>query len=70
MIIPPLTDNRKKHLSYFKTAKEIQVKIGKNINTCTKLSMGMTSDYIEAIKAGATHIRIGTALFGGRKKWL
>jgi len=68
MIIPPRTDDRKKYLSYFKMAKEIQIKIEKIITTCTKLSMGMTSDYMDAIKAGATHIRIGTALFGDRKK--
>lgn len=30
------------------------------------LSMGMTADMEHAIAAGATHIRIGTALFGGR----
>tara|TARA_A100001011_G_scaffold390137_1_gene472961 strand:- start:3322 stop:3789 length:468 start_codon:yes stop_codon:yes gene_type:complete len=68
MIIPPLTDNKKKYLNYFKSAKEIQSKVEKKIKTCTKLSMGMTNDYIDAIKAGATHIRIGTALFGKRKK--
>lgn len=31
------------------------------------LSMGMSGDYIEAIRLGATHIRVGTALFGERK---
>ncbi len=31
------------------------------------LSMGMSGDYERAIEAGATHIRIGTALFGERK---
>lgn len=30
------------------------------------LSMGMSSDYLEAIECGATHIRIGTSLFGPR----
>ena len=30
------------------------------------LSMGMSHDYIDAIKEGATHIRIGTAIFGDR----
>lgn len=30
------------------------------------LSMGMSSDYVEAISEGATHVRIGTALFGSR----
>ena len=30
------------------------------------LSMGMSADYAEAIAAGATHVRIGTAIFGSR----
>lgn len=30
------------------------------------LSMGMSQDYIEAIRFGATHIRIGTSIFGSR----
>ena len=67
MIIPPLVDNKKKYNSYFKLAKEIQTQLKKSINTCQYLSMGMTNDYIDAVKAGATHIRIGTALFGERK---
>ena len=32
----------------------------------TTLSMGMSADFEAAIKAGATHVRIGTAVFGGR----
>ena len=31
-----------------------------------QLSMGMSGDYETAVKLGATHIRVGTALFGGR----
>ena len=34
------------------------------------LSMGMSQDYVSAIKEGATHIRIGTAIFGDRSKFL
>ena len=34
------------------------------------LSMGMSQDYASAIKEGATHIRIGTAIFGDRSKFL
>lgn len=30
------------------------------------LSMGMSGDYPLAIEAGATHVRIGTAIFGAR----
>jgi pyridoxal phosphate enzyme (YggS family) len=32
----------------------------------TELSMGMSGDYVEAIKEGATMLRVGTAIFGGR----
>jgi uncharacterized pyridoxal phosphate-containing UPF0001 family protein len=31
-----------------------------------ELSMGMSSDYLAAIAEGATFVRIGTAIFGGR----
>jgi uncharacterized pyridoxal phosphate-containing UPF0001 family protein len=30
------------------------------------LSMGMSSDYPTAVTLGATHVRVGTALFGAR----
>ncbi|MBA3897241.1 MAG: alanine racemase, partial [Sphingomonadaceae bacterium] len=32
----------------------------------TGLSMGMSGDYGTAVKLGATHVRVGTALFGAR----
>ena len=35
---------------------------------CNNLSMGMSNDYETAIAEGATHIRLGTALFGDRPK--
>lgn len=37
-------------------------------NNLTKLSMGMSSDYEDAIALGTTHIRLGTAIFGEREK--
>tara|TARA_Y100001960_G_C14416875_1_gene700887 strand:+ start:282 stop:746 length:465 start_codon:yes stop_codon:yes gene_type:complete len=67
MIIPPLERNKEKYLNYFKEAQKIKNKTQKKIKTCKYLSMGMSGDYVDAIKAGATHIRIGTALFGKRK---
>lgn len=36
-------------------------------NGLTGLSMGMSSDFEIAVKLGATHIRVGTALFGARE---
>tara|TARA_Y100001934_G_scaffold282709_1_gene397817 strand:- start:829 stop:1491 length:663 start_codon:yes stop_codon:yes gene_type:complete len=64
MTIAPKIKDKKKLINIFKTTKEIQKEIQKEIKECKYLSMGMSEDYIEAIKAGATHIRIGTALFG------
>ena len=31
-----------------------------------ELSMGMTGDYVVAVEEGATHVRVGTAIFGTR----
>ena len=35
-------------------------------NGLAKLSMGMSGDFETAVMLGATHVRIGSALFGGR----
>ncbi|HEX7872049.1 MAG TPA: YggS family pyridoxal phosphate-dependent enzyme [Sphingobium sp.] len=39
-------------------------------NGVTGLSMGMSQDYETAVMLGATHVRVGTALFGARPKQL
>ena len=46
---------------YFQEMFELKQQLGLNC-----LSMGMSSDYLTAIKYGATHIRLGTHLFGER----
>jgi len=56
--------NKKMFTETILLQKEIQKKF---ISTCANTSMGMSEDYLEAVKAGATHIRIGSALFGKRK---
>ena len=35
-------------------------------NGLAKVSMGMSADYETAVRLGATHVRVGTALFGHR----
>jgi uncharacterized pyridoxal phosphate-containing UPF0001 family protein len=35
-------------------------------NGLSTISMGMSADYETAIRLGATHVRVGTALFGTR----
>lgn len=66
MVIPPRTTDRKIYIGYFKKTQKIQEKIQKHVPECKNISMGMSADYVDAIKEGATHIRIGTALFGER----
>ena len=67
MMIPPFLDINDEYRSFFTTTKKIQLAILKSgITSCINLSMGMSRDYTLAIEEGATHIRIGTALFGER----
>ena len=58
MCIPPQVDNVKKHFT--------QMSDLKNSLNLKELSMGMSSDYIEAIEHGATFVRIGSKIFGNR----
>ena len=56
-------------LPVFQKTKEIFDKLKnqvRNPQEWSALSMGMSQDYIDAIQCGATHIRIGTAIFGHR----
>ena len=67
-MIPPQQLENKKLIKIFYKTKIIQITILKEIqHTCTNLSMGMSKDYEIAINEGATHIRIGTGLFGNKK---
>ena len=58
MVIPPDDDNTKK---YFKSTCELN-----NSLALKELSMGMSSDYIDAVHCGATFLRIGSSIFGQR----
>jgi|TARA_B110000211_G_C13942484_1_gene492347 pyridoxal phosphate enzyme (YggS family) len=58
MIIPP---NEKNTTKYFKTLSELNNSLALN-----DLSMGMSADYIEAVRCGATFVRIGSSIFGSR----
>ena len=58
MCIPPFNDDPKKHFLMLSD-------MAKNFNL-PALSMGMSNDFDVALKCGATHIRIGTKIFGER----
>lgn len=69
MAIPPHIDENCNNRIYFAKLRELSVDISrKNIDNVSMnvLSMGMSDDYPEAIKEGATYIRVGTAIFGSR----
>jgi len=52
---------------YYKKTCKIKNEIKEQVNGgCNNLSMGMSNDFEIAIEEGATHVRIGTALFGAR----
>ena len=58
MCIPPLNEDPK---IYFKEMMKL-----KELNNFNDLSMGMSSDYLEAIKYNSTFLRIGSSIFGER----
>ena len=45
---------------------DIKRKMAHNENDINCLSMGMSGDYMDAVREGATLVRVGTALFGAR----
>ncbi|MFV0401020.1 MAG: YggS family pyridoxal phosphate-dependent enzyme [Oscillospiraceae bacterium] len=69
MTIPPICDDIGHLEGYFSQMQQLSVDtalIIRDNDTIDTLSMGMSGDFALAIKHGATIVRIGTALFGGR----
>ncbi|HME31075.1 MAG TPA: YggS family pyridoxal phosphate-dependent enzyme [Pseudolabrys sp.] len=60
MCIPPVDEAPGPHFA-------LTAKIAKR-NGLKLLSMGMSADFATAIALGATHVRVGSAIFGGRAK--
>jgi pyridoxal phosphate enzyme (YggS family) len=65
MTVPPFTDDPKEARPYFDALRALRDRLG-GPSRLPELSMGMTADLEEAIAAGATIVRIGTAIFGAR----
>lgn len=69
MTVAPYTDDPETNRIFFKKLRELSVDIDRqSIDNVSMniLSMGMTGDFEVAIEEGATHIRVGTAIFGKR----
>ena len=58
MVIPPNENDTSK---YFKVLENLNKSLA-----LKELSMGMSADYSQAIKFGATYVRIGSSIFGSR----
>ena len=69
MAIPPISYNSGENLVFFQKMFQLTVDISKKIEDNVMvdcLSMGMSGDFADAIAAGSTMIRVGTAIFGAR----
>lgn len=69
MTIAPFVEDPEENRSVFRDLQKLSVDIdGKNINNVSVdiLSMGMSNDFEVAVEEGATHVRVGTSIFGQR----
>lgn len=67
MTVPPAVDDPEKARPWFAALRRLRDDLS-SAQECSLpyLSMGMSSDYEVAIEEGATHVRIGSAIFGRR----
>ena len=69
MAIPPISEKKGDNCKYFEKMRNLYIDIaGKKYDNVSMvcLSMGMSDDFEDAIAAGSTMIRVGTAIFGAR----
>ena len=68
MTIPPVETESGGNVPYFEKVRDLYVDMNAKLfhNEFKYLSMGMSGDFAEAIRCGATMVRVGTAIFGAR----
>ena len=68
MTIPPAGAARDENMVYFEKVHALYVDINRKMynNELDYLSMGMSGDFADAIRAGSNMVRVGTAIFGAR----
>lgn len=66
MCIPPACDDVAVQRAAFRRLRELRDAVRAQLPSVELLSMGMSSDFEAAIAEGATHVRVGTAIFGAR----
>lgn len=70
MAVAPYTETPEENRVYFRKMRQLSVDIkSQNIDNVYMdfLSMGMTGDFEIAVEEGATHVRVGTGIFGERE---
>jgi PLP dependent protein len=69
MTIPPLAPAPEHSRRYFAALRELRDKLATECRfPLPQLSMGMSNDFRVAIEEGATMVRVGTAIFGDRRR--
>ena len=66
MCLPPVSDDVTEQRRWFARLRELLLELNGKGHALDVLSMGMSGDYEAAVREGATHLRIGTAIFGAR----
>jgi pyridoxal phosphate enzyme (YggS family) len=68
MTMPPYFDSPEMSRPYYIKLRDLKEKMAKEGISLKELSMGMSNDFEIAIEEGATYVRVGTAIFGERRK--
>lgn len=66
MCVPPAEDDPDRQRHWFAELRRLRDRLEADGHRLDVLSMGMSADFELAIAEGATHIRVGTAIFGAR----
>jgi pyridoxal phosphate enzyme (YggS family) len=66
MTIPPPVENADEARPFFRRLRALRDELRPQFPSLEQLSMGMSGDFEVAIAEGATHVRVGTAIFGSR----
>jgi pyridoxal phosphate enzyme (YggS family) len=67
MTIPPNDDDAGASLAHFQALRQLRDEHG-GPRRLPELSMGMSGDFEQGVRAGATYVRVGTAIFGERTR--
>ena len=69
MLLPPAVDDAEAVRPFFRRLRDVRERLlarGVAVSALKELSMGMSHDFEVAVEEGATLVRVGTAIFGGR----